>query len=43
VNEFYKILGQCGSDRSEKIAKIHNLKLKVEFETCDKYDIAKDR
>jgi hypothetical protein len=35
------MLGYCGSDRLQKTAKIHRLKLSGEFETCEECAIAK--
>jgi hypothetical protein len=43
INEFHKILLQCGSDRLEKTSKIHDLKLIGEFKTCEQCAIAKAR
>jgi len=43
INDFHKMLGHCGSDRLQKTAKIHNLRLSGEFETCKECAIAKAR
>jgi hypothetical protein len=43
INDFLKILGHCGSDRLEMNAKIHDLKLKGKFKTCEQCDIIKFR
>jgi hypothetical protein len=43
INDFHKMLGHCGSDRLQKTAKIHSLKLSGKFETCAECAIAKAR
>jgi hypothetical protein len=43
INDFHKMLGHCGSDRLQKTAKIHGLKLSGKFETCAECAIAKAR
>jgi hypothetical protein len=43
INDFHKMLGHYGSDRLQKTAKIHSLKLSGEFETCAECAIAKAR
>jgi hypothetical protein len=37
------MLGHCGSDRLEKTAKIHDLKLNGDFKNCEQCTIAKAR
>jgi hypothetical protein len=43
INHFNKMLGHCGSDRLEKIAMIHILKLNGKFKTYEQCAIATSR
>jgi hypothetical protein len=43
INEFYKMLGHCGSNRLENAAKIHNLSLNGEFKTYEQRVLIKSR
>jgi hypothetical protein len=40
---FHKLLGDCGLDRLEKTAKIHDFKLSGKFQTCEECAIPKSR
>jgi hypothetical protein len=43
IIEFHNMLGNCGSDRLEKTAKIHDLQLNGEFKTCERCAFSKAR
>jgi hypothetical protein len=43
INEFHEIFRHCGLDRIQKTAKIHDFKLKGNFEGCEDCAVAKAR
>jgi hypothetical protein len=43
INKFHEIFGHCGLDRLQKTAKIHDFKLKGDFEVCKDCAVAKAR